>query len=256
MDRLSLINQLRFAATATILFLYWVICSAILLPIGFLTTKIIRGQRGRELGQSVLKFFFCGFVRLLKGLGVIECDYIGFDRLRAQVGPMIIAPNHPALWDAVLVIAEVGNTSCVMKSSLLRNPLLFGGSTAAGFISNEPYHKMIRRCIERLRGNERLVFFPEGTRTRPENGGMNPLTGGLAVIAKNSGAPVWPIFIQTSSPFLSKGWTIWSLPPKKIRMQLTIGEPMHHPPEMDSDSFLQTLRQRYIEAECGVRDEV
>jgi 1-acyl-sn-glycerol-3-phosphate acyltransferase len=94
---------------------------------------------------------------------------------------MIIAPNHPALWDAVVVISEVDRvTSCVMKASLIeRNPLLFCGSTAAGFISNEPSHKMMRNCIERLRGNERLVFFPEGTRTRPENGCMNPLTGGL-----------------------------------------------------------------------------
>jgi 1-acyl-sn-glycerol-3-phosphate acyltransferase len=253
MDRLSLINRLRFAATATVLFLYWVICSAILLPTSFLTAKIIRGQRGRELGQTVLKIFFRGFVGLLKELGVIECDYVGFDRLRAQAGPMIIAPNHPALWDAVVVVAEVETSSCVMKASLLRNPLLYCGSTAAGFISNEPSHKMIRHCIERLKGNERLVFFPEGTRTRPEIDCMNPLPAGLAVIAKNSGAPVWPIFIQTSSPYLSKGWSIWRLPPKKIRLRLTVGEPMHHPPEMDSHLFLKALRQCYIDAKCGVK---
>ena len=253
MDPLSLIDRLRLVATAAILLLYWVICAAILLPTSFLTAKVIRGQRGRELGQTILKIFFRGFVGLLKGLGVIECDYVGFDRLRAQIGPMIIAPNHPALWDALVVIAEVDNTSCAMKASLLRNPLLFCGSTAAGFISNEPSHKMIRTCIERLKGNERLVFFPEGTRTRPENGCINPLPGGLAVIAKNSGAPVWPIFIQTSSPYLSKGWTIWRLPPRKIRLRLTVGEPIHHPPEMDSHTFLESLRQRYIDAECGVK---
>jgi 1-acyl-sn-glycerol-3-phosphate acyltransferase len=256
MDPLFLIDRFRFVATAAILLLYWVICTATLLPTSFLTTKVIRGQRGRQLGQRVLKYFFRGFVGLLKSLGVIECDYVGFDRLRAEVGPMIIAPNHPALWDAVVVIAEVGNASCVMKSSLLRNPLLFCGSTAAGFISNEPSHKMMRRCIDRLKGNERLVFFPEGTRTRPEIDCMNPLTGGLAVIAKNSGAPVWPIFIQTSSPFLSKGWTIWRLPPRKIRLRLTVGEPMHHPPEMDSQTFLESLRQCYIDAECGFKREI
>jgi 1-acyl-sn-glycerol-3-phosphate acyltransferase len=144
MDPLSLIDRLRFAATAAVLFLYWVIWAAMLLPTSFLTAKVIRGQRGRELGQTVLKIFFRGFVGLLKGLGVIECDYVGFDRLRAQIGPMIIAPNHPALWDAVVVIAEVDNTSCAMKASLLRNPLLFCGSNAAGFISNEPSHKMMR----------------------------------------------------------------------------------------------------------------
>jgi 1-acyl-sn-glycerol-3-phosphate acyltransferase len=253
MERLSLIDRLRYVASAAILLLYWVAWAATLLPLSYLTSKMIGGQCGREMGQAVLKAFFGGFVRLLKGLGVIECEYVGFDRLRAQVGPMIIAPNHPALWDAVVVISEIESTACVMKASLLRNPLLFCGATAAGFISNEPTHKMMRSCIERLRGNERLVFFPEGTRTRPENGCMNPLTGGLAVIAKNSGAPVWPIFIQTSSPYLSKGWPIWRLPLQKIQLRLTVGEPMSHAPDMDSHAFLEALRQRYFDAECGVR---
>ena len=256
MDPLPLIDRLRFVASATVLLLYWIAWATTLLPLSFIAAKLTGGQRGREMGQAVLKVFFGGFVKLLKVLGVIECEFVGFDRLRAQVGSMIIAPNHPALWDAVVVISEIDRVSCVMKASLLHNPLLYCGSTAAGFISNEPSHKMMRNCIERLRGNERLVFFPEGTRTRPENGCMNPLTGGLAVIAKNSGAPVWPIFIQTSSPYLSKGWTIWRLPPRKIRLRLTVGEPMHHPPEMDSQAFLETLRQRYIDAECGVKSEV
>ncbi|MCX6855821.1 MAG: lysophospholipid acyltransferase family protein [Verrucomicrobia bacterium] len=253
MDRLSFIDRLRFVASAAVLLLYWVVWAATLLPLSLLLSKMAGGQRGREVGQVILKGFFGGFVGLLKALGVIECELIGFDRLKSQVGPMIIAPNHPALWDAVMVISEVDLTSCVMKASLLRNPLLFCGSTAAGFISNEPSHKMMRSCIERLRGNERLVFFPEGTRTRPENGSMNPLTGGLAVIAKNSGAPVWPIYIQTSSPYLSKGWPIWRLPRQKIRLRLTVGEPMVHGAEMDSHAFLEALRQRYIDAECGVR---
>ena len=256
MDPLPLIDRLRFVASATILLLYWIAWAATLLPLSFITAKLTGGQRGRELGQAVLKVFFGGFVKLLKVLGVIECEFVGFDRLRAQVGPMIIAPNHPALWDAVVVISEIDRVSCVMKASLLHNPLLYCGSTAAGFISNEPSHKMMRNCIERLRGNERLVFFPEGTRTRPENGCMNSLTGGLAVIAKNSGAPVWPVYIQTSSPYLSKGWPIWRLPPRKIRLRLTVGEPMNHSPEMDSHTFLETLRQRYIDAECGIRSEV
>lgn len=256
MDRLFLIDRLRFVAAAAILLLYWVLWAVSLLPLSFLAAKIISGQRGREIGQIILKIFFRGFVGLLKCLGVIECEYVGFDRLQAAVGPMIIAPNHPALWDAVMVIAEVDRTSCVMKASLLRNPLLFCGSTAAGFISNEPSHKMMRSAIERLKGNERLVFFPEGTRTRPENGRINPFTGGLAVIAKNSGAPVWPIFLQTSSPYLSKGWPIWRLPHQKIRIRLMVGEPICHDPAMDSHLFLETLRQRYIDAECGVKSDV
>ena len=64
---------------------------------------------------------------------------------------MIVAPNHPALWDAVFVLAEVDHAACVLKAALMNNPILFGGATAAGFIPNEPTHRMLRQCIERLR---------------------------------------------------------------------------------------------------------
>jgi 1-acyl-sn-glycerol-3-phosphate acyltransferase len=255
MDCMTLTDRLRLLTAALLLLAYWLAYALLMLPFSRLLPCLLPCQQAREVGQAVMKKFFQGVAALLRFFEVVECEYVGFARLHAQTGPLIVAPNHPSLWDAVFVVAEVDHVACVLKAPLMRNLFLHGGATSAGFIPNEPTHKMMRRCIELLRGNERVLFFPEGTRTRPEHGTMNPLTGGLAVIAKNADAPVWPIYIQTSSRYLSKGWPIWRLPREKVRLRLTVGDPVIYAKDGETQAFLDELRQRYIDAGCGVQSD-
>lgn len=240
MDRLRLIT----AWIASLI--YWVVGGSAFLILCIFLPVLFRGQRAKEVGQGTLKLAFRGFVQLLAFFGIVQCEYIGFERIRAQKGPMIIAPNHPALWDAVFVLAEVDHAACVLKASLMHNPILLGGATAAGFIPNKPIPKMLRQCIDLLRNNGRVLFFPEGTRTRKENGCLNPFFGGMAIVAKHSEAPIWPIFVQTDSPYLSKGWPLWRLPPKKIHIRMSVGEPVTFDANDSPDAFLMSLRQRYL----------
>lgn len=227
---------------------YWLAGGTVFLGLCLILPLLSLKDRGRVIGQAALRVAFRGFLRLLCLFGIVEYEFVGFDRLRAQSGGMIVAPNHPALWDAVFVLSEVDQMACVLKASLMCNPILFGGATAAGFIPNEPAHRMLRQCIETLKSGRRLLFFPEGTRTRLENGVLNPIQGGLAIVAKNAGVPVWPVFVKTNSRYLSKGWPLWQLPTEKVRLQMTVGEPVIFPPGGDAQTFLVELRQRYLTA--------
>ena len=83
---------------------------------------------------------------------------------------------------------------------------------------------MIRLAMERLAGGGRLLLFPEGTRTRQENGVLNPFRPGLALLAKQSGAPILPVFISSNSRYLQKGWPIWRMPHLPISISLRVGE--------------------------------
>jgi len=251
--RLTLPCGLRFATAGLVLLIYWSTCAFVLLPLAGVTFHL-RGQpRRRELGQSALNLMFRGVAGILKCFGVVEVSYEGFDRLKLQTGPLILAPNHPALWDAVFVITEAGRASCVLKASLMHNPLLVVGSSMAGYVKNEPLHRMLKTCLERLRGGERVLFFPEGTRTRPEHGAVNPLTGSLAVLARQSRAPVIPVIIQTSSRYLGKGWPIWRLPREMVHLRLSLGEPLTCGPDEETADFLERLRAVYVTAGCGGR---
>lgn len=243
-----MLDRLRLITAWVTSLLYWVIGGTGFLLLCLLLPLFFCGDKAKSVGQGVLRQAFRGFVQVMRFFDIVECEYVGFDRLRAQSGSMIVAPNHPALWDAVFVLAEVDHMACVLKASLMCNPLLFGGATAAGFIPNEPTHKMLRQCIETLKGGGRLLFFPEGTRTRPEQGRLNPFLGGLAVVAKNAAAPIWPVYVQTNSRYLNKGWPLWLLPDGKVRLRMTVGEPVYFPENGDAQSFLDELRQHYLMA--------
>ncbi len=243
-----MLDRLRLTAAWVASLLYWVAGGTGFLLLSVLLPAFFRRERAKFVGQGFLRQAFRGFLRVLCLFGIVEYEYIGFEKLRQQTGGMIVAPNHPALWDAVFVLAEVDHMACVLKASLMCNPILFGGATAAGFIPNEPTHKMLRQCIETLREGGRLLFFPEGTRTRLENGGLNPFQGGLAVVAKNAAVPVWPVYVQTNSRYLTKGWPLWRLPKETVRLRMTVGEPLHFPEGGEPQTFLDDLRQRYLTA--------
>ncbi|TDU81817.1 1-acyl-sn-glycerol-3-phosphate acyltransferase [Prosthecobacter fusiformis] len=243
-----MLDRLRLITAWIASLLYWIFGGTGFLLLCLLLPVVFNEDDAKMVGQSFLRTAFRGFLKLLSWFEIVECEYVGFERLKDQQGGMIVAPNHPALWDAVFVLAEVDHMACVLKASLMCNPILFGGATAAGFIPNEPTHKMLRQCIDMLKGGGRLLFFPEGTRTRAENGELNPFQGGLALVAKNAGVPVWPVYVKTNSRYLNKGWPLWRLPTEKVSLSMTVGEPLHFPANGDPQTFLNELRQCYLTA--------
>lgn len=226
---------------------YWAVGGLLLVLGGVVLVPLLPLEKSRALGQWLLQGTFRLFLLLLRACGVFECEWAGFEALQGTTGGLIIAPNHPALWDAVFIISKVGGLRCILKASLMHNPFLRGGARLAGFIPNKPAHKMLQHSIEALRQGDRLLFFPEGTRTRKHEGSINAFQGGLGVIATQSGAPVWPVFIETNSNYLCKGWPLWRLPDKKVRMRITLGEPLASPPDEGAAAFTLRLREVFLE---------
>jgi len=203
--------------------------------------------RHRALGQRSLSVAFRICIRGLVFLGIIRLEEKGTERLAEIPGPVIIASNHPALWDALLIMRNCDQVSCIMKASLFANPLLRGGSLFAGFLPNAPRLEMIRRATERLKSGGRLLLFPEGTRTREKSKPLNPFYPGMALIALKSGAPLLPVFIEANSRYLQKGWPIWKMPDFPITIKIEVGELQQLQDGENSREFSERMERHFRE---------
>lgn len=205
----------------------WVVCGLAVTLLGGLLNWITPADRGKRVGQMMIRRIFQIFVGYLRWTDLLRLDAPDLRALRTgHASGAILAPNHLALWDAVFLIAACPRPACVMKNSILRNPLLGGGARLAGFIPNQPRGRMLRHAIEAVRSGDTLILFPEGTRALTDQLLINPLRGGCAIIAAQAGAPVFPVFMRSSSRFLEKGWPPWRKPRFPVHVAIDIGQPL------------------------------
>jgi 1-acyl-sn-glycerol-3-phosphate acyltransferase len=165
---------------------------------------LLPARLGTGFGRLGISSGFRLYVTLLRFFGAYRFDTRALEGLRLETG-VVLAPNHPSLVDAVVMIAHHPNTVCVMKSSLMHNVFLGAGARLARFVGNTPPRRMIRDAVAAVRDGAVLLLFPEGTRTRRDPVNSFQLTVGT--IAKHARASVLPVLIETDSAYLSKGWT-------------------------------------------------
>lgn len=243
-----MIDRARTWTAALACALYWGIGGSVVLLLALVLGPILPARLARKVGGFIIRWPFRGFILLLRWFGVAQCEFVGFEKLRTQAGGFVLAPNHPAIWDAVFILARVPHLTCILKSSLLCNPLLAGGARLARFIPNDPPQEMIRQCITTLSQGGRLLLFPEGTRTRKATTGLNDFRGGVAIIARQARVPVIPVFVQTDSDYGMKGRPLWRPEYRLTRIRMTLGEPMTCGEEETSHQFLERLRAAYLAA--------
>jgi 1-acyl-sn-glycerol-3-phosphate acyltransferase len=169
-------------------------------------------------------------------LRAYRLDLGAIDALRG--GPaVILAPNHPSMIDAVLILARHPNVACVMKSNLMNNVLLGSFARLAGYIRNHPPRRMVLDCVEELRQGGVLLLFPEGTRTVEPP--VNSFIASIGLVAKRATVPVQALIIETDSPSLSKGWSVFRPPAYPITYRVRLGK-RFDPPD-DVRAFNQAL---------------
>jgi len=213
-------------------------------PIAVVLLVLLPRARGQMVGRRASTIGFRIYLGLLALIRAYRLDLSALDALREQ-SPMIIAPNHPSLIDAVLVISRIPAT-CIMKGELARNPFLFAGARLAGYIPHDSLRGMIDRSVSSLRGGSHLLVFPEGTRTvcLP----INSFIGSIGIIARKANVPVQTVIIDTDSPYLSKGWPLFRRPALPIQFRIRLGRKFE--PPQDTREFIGTL-ERYFAEELG-----
>ncbi len=191
------------------------------------------GRRGMMTGFRLYAWF-------LSATRSYRLDLSAIDALRGGP-PLILAPNHPSLIDALLILTRHPNIACVMKAELMKNVFFGAGSRLARYVTNESSRQMVKESVAHLKEGGVLLLFPEGTRTT--RAPINPLVASVGLIAKYAGVPVQTLIIETDSPYLSKGWPLFRRPSLPITYRVRLGK--RFPPPKEVTRFTAELDAYY-----------
>ena len=209
-------------------------------PFALIAYPLLPKPWGRALGRYAVMIGFRIYLASLSASRRFSFDLNALDALRDDPS-LIIAPNHPCLLDAVMVISRLPNVACVLKADLMNNLFLGAGARLARYIRNEPVRYMIRMAIQDFDCGSQLLLFPEGTRT--VSCPVNPLKGSIGLIARRARVPVQTVLIETDSAYLSKGWPLFRKPPLPIHYRVRLGR--RFDPPQHTQRFMTELEQYF-----------
>ena len=215
------------------IFLFWGVLALIGLP-------LFPARQARLLGRYIAMLSFRFYLACLSATRRFSFDMSALEALRGAP-PLVLAPNHPCMLDALMVIAHLPNVACVLKSSLMNNFFTGGGARFARFIRNEPAQRMVQLAVEDMTQGSHLLLFPEGTRTVKDP--VNPFTGSVGLIAARAQTPVQTILIETDSRYLAKGWGLFHKPPMPLHYRVRLGK--RFDPPRDVHRFMSELEHYF-----------
>ena len=189
--------------------------------LALLLFPVLPRATGLRVGRAMISRGYAWFWRVARASGMMRLDADVLDALRDEPGLIVVA-NHPSMLDAVMLVARLPRSACIMKASLAHNPLLGPGARLARYILNDSTYNMVQAAVQDLRDGGQLVLFPEGTRTT--RAPLGEFHSSFTLIARRAGAPIQTVFIDTDSPYLGKGWPLWRLPPLPIHFAVRLGQ--------------------------------
>jgi 1-acyl-sn-glycerol-3-phosphate acyltransferase len=220
-----------------LLFVVTCLCwSVIALPAYYILPRRTGAAFGRRGIMSGYRVFAWG----IQALGVYRLDLRAIRALRDEPA-LILAPNHPQIIDAILILSRHPNVICVMKAQLMHNILFGPGSKLARFIANDAPRRIILKAVESLREGGMLLLFPEGTRTVQNP--VNPFQHTVGAVSKHAQVPVQTLLIEADSPYMSKGWSPLRWAPLPVTYRVRLGRRFEPPANVRA--FTEELEQYF-----------
>lgn len=192
--------------------------------------------------RNLISWVFRNYIKVLRWLGLLSYELHQIEQLK-KPGQLIIA-NHPSLLDVVFLMG-LTDASCVVKSSLWRNPFTAMAVRAANYISNND-PALFNRCISTLQSGQSLIIFPEGTRSQPGK----PLSfhRGPSNLALSAGVAITPVMIRCEPATLLKHqqWYEVSAQPPHYSIKVMPGYETAH---FMANGTLQSMAARQLTRE-------
>jgi 1-acyl-sn-glycerol-3-phosphate acyltransferase len=117
-------------------------------------------------------------------------------------GPCLIAMKHQSAWDTLILPALLGDPAVVIKRELKLIPFYGWYATRAGsiFVDRKggagALRDMVAQAKARVAENRKIVIFPQGTRTAPDEHGP-AYQPGVAALYQALGLPLVPAAVNS-----------------------------------------------------------
>ena len=175
----------------------------------------------RRWARAAIRTSYRLFLEYVTLVGVVRLDIERDALARLGDGGGVIVANHPTLLDAMVLLAYVPQTCCVVKHALWRNPFVSPALRAAGYVPNRDPEQLLRDCDAALARGEPLIVFPEATRSVP--GEPLRLQRGAAAVALSCGAVLNVVHFRCEPVLLSKGDPWYRIPARRPCLAARVG---------------------------------
>jgi 1-acyl-sn-glycerol-3-phosphate acyltransferase len=202
------------------------------------------------------------YTPLLQRLATFRTDAVATELIPAT-GGVIIAANHPSVWDPIVVFgALTRNVAFIAKAELWRKKLLRPLLNRLGHIPVERGNRdsgakaqtmaltILRHGDGKKHSRNRggvVAMFPEGGLTPRDTGELRDFKKGVYYLALESGRPVIPCGITgTEQIRIRRFWHIWKRR-QRVQVSVKFGFPLYAHDFIGPDAecrFMDMLRDR------------
>jgi 1-acyl-sn-glycerol-3-phosphate acyltransferase len=194
------------------------------------------------------RFFIGLFIKIFLKLDVHQ-------KSAFPAGAKIIAPNHPSICDPFFMASIIHEQSYILITDIAFQLPLFGiylrGLGHIPVVVGRGQEAM-DAALKHLKNGDTIMIFPEGTNS-PAEGGYEKERSGVARLAIESGAPVYPVGINLDRGrllrFKSKGIKNLGHTPTYLHgpYNVTIGKPMRFVGDVEDRQFVRDSAHQIME---------
>lgn len=173
-----------------------------------------------------------------------------------QTGGVLLVSNHQSFLDPPLIGVQLRRkASYLAKSGLFENPVfgwIIRNCNAFPVRQGEGDVGAVKETIRRLREGHMLTVFPEGGRS--EDGELQPILNGAALVVRKAQVPIVPIAIEGSFKAWPKHRKIWQRSPVRV----LIGKPaiVHDMKAKEITEFIdREIRELFTELRRRIAEE-
>jgi 1-acyl-sn-glycerol-3-phosphate acyltransferase len=160
--------------------------------------------------------------RSLFGMRVVGAEHL------ITEGPVLVASNHQSYLDPPLIGNLYHDEMVYLARKTLFTPFtrwLYKSWNAIPVDQDKPDMASLKTIIRKLKDGQRVLVFPEGSRSA--DGSLGEAAPGIGLIAVKSGAPIQPVRICGANEALPRG----SARIRFARITVHVGKPIFLSPE-------------------------